>query len=134
MIDYEIDIYDECARAVMNEFPNVFMSSVKTRAPAEFPAVFLYEKSNTTDENRIDSSHIEKGARITYEVRTYSNLKVGAKKQAKKLADIIDKKLISMNFKRTAYYANVDVLDASIYQVTATYSAGIDQNGKIYRK
>lgn len=134
MIDYEADIYDACARAVLAEYPKCLTSAVNVSAPASFPACSIVEGDNSVDSSRCDSGGIENMALIAYDVEIFSNLRTGARTQAKKILKIVDDKMASLNFRRTFKDQGAMSSDASVYQISARYIAGIDANGKLYRR
>lgn len=134
MIDIEIEIFDSCARRVLAEFPEAVTSSANINAPASFPAVSIVQADSRTDSMRADSSRIEKGAVVSFDVECFSNLRTGAKAQAKKLANIVDEYMTSMNFTRTFSVVGEHPAERSIYRVRSRYVAGVDHNGKIYRR
>lgn len=134
VIDYEADIYDACARAVLADYPDCLTSAVNVSAPASFPACSIVEADSSVDGSRSDSGGIENAALVSYDVKVYSNLRTGARKQAKKILELVDAKMSSMNFRRTYRDQGSMSSDASVYQITARYIAGIDANGKVYRR
>lgn len=134
MIDFEADIYDRCARAVLAAYPDCLTSAVNVSAPASFPAVSISEADNSVDGSRSDSGGTENAALLAYDVKVYSNLKKNARGQAKKLLAIADETLAGLNFRRTYGYQGAMGTDPSVYQITARYVAGIDKNGKLYRR
>lgn len=134
MIDVEIEVFDACARLVLSEYPKATVSSVVTMAPASFPAVSIVETGNYVDASRITNSGTEEAAIVTYEVRVYSNLRQGAKTQAKKMAQLVDGWMTEHNLRRTSRDQGQSISDPSIYQVTSRYVAGVDRTGKLYRR
>ncbi len=131
MNDFEADIYDVLARAVLAEYPNAFTSSRYVRVPSSFPAVSIAEISNVIDVSRIDSSHEEKYSVVTYDVNIYSNLTTGAKDEAKRIAQIIDEKMTKYNFIRQSLQPIDNENDMAIYRINARYTATISDKGKL---
>ena len=134
MIDIELDVYDACARRVLDKYPDCLTSSMNVYAPASFPAVSISEAGNRLDVSRCDSSGRENAAIVEYDVQVFSNLKTGARSQAKKLLQIVDEYLTSMNFRRTVKTQGESAKDPSIYRITARYTASVDKSGKISRR
>ena len=134
MIDIEVDIFDKVARAVMDEFPEAFCSSVHVQAPASFPAVFVREISNVTATDRLDSDQREKASFVSYQVDVYSNLRLGARTQAKKISQLVDGLLVSMNFNRTYSAPTENPADSEVYRITMRYTALVDESNRIYRR
>lgn len=134
MIDFEVDIYDKCARAVLAKYPKCLTSAVNVNAPASFPAISIIEADSAVAKDRLDSSGLENAVLVAYDINVYSNLRKGARDQAKKILSIVDDLLVSLNFRRTFRTQGADSNDSTIYHVSARYVAGIDRNGKIYRR
>lgn len=134
MTDIENEIFDACANAVSERYPNITATSSALNAPAEFPAVSIIETNNYTDDRRTDSSGVEKGSVITYDVKAYSGLRTGAKAQAKAIASIVDDFMVSHNFKRTFRSQGEMPGGQSVYVVTSRYMAGVTEDKKLYRR
>ena len=53
MIDIEVELYDELATAIIEEFPDVYVSSEHVLTPPMFPAVFIEQTfSSEVDQMR----------------------------------------------------------------------------------
>lgn len=134
MNDIEEDIFNACARLILDKYPDAVTTSQNLVAPASFPAMSLVESDCYTDTKRHDSSGIEKGSIVAFDLKVYSNLRQGAKAQAKEMHRLIDEYLYSMNFNRTFTSKSNLSSDSSVYLVSARYVAGVDNNNKIYRR
>lgn len=134
MVDIEADIFDRAARAVIGVEPDAFVTSGYVQAPASFPAMMMYEISNITDDSRLDSSKREKSSVVTYQADVYSNLRSGAKQQAREVMSALDSVMLSLNFTRTYMQPMMNSADTSVYRLTARYTAVADENGKLYRR
>lgn len=134
MIDMENELFDMCVRAVQAKYPDIVATSQQLFAPSAFPSMYVVEADNYTDEDRIDSSGTERGSVVVYEATAYSNLRKGAKAQAKDIAQIIDGSMYENNFRRIGRTQGAMVSDPSVYQVTSRYTAGITDAGKLYRR
>ena len=129
MIDYESEIFDGAARAAMAAYPGITVTSV-----AEFPAMSMSEMSNSVDTSRSDLSNVENAAIVAYDVRTFSNLPLGAKEQAKSIMAAVDAYMESINFTRTFTSQGKHPNNASIYQVSCRYTASVGSDGMIHRR
>ena len=134
MIDIENELFDACVTAVEVGYPGIVATSKNLSAPAEFPAISIVESNNTTDENRRDSSGVERGSILTYDIKVFSNLREGAKAQAKKIAQLADAFMVKNNFRRTFYVQGETTNDSSVYQVSTRYIAGVTNTGRLYRR
>ena len=134
MIDYESEIFDGAARAAMAACPGITVTSIDLFAPAEFPAMSMSEMSNSVDTARSDMGNVENAAIVAYDVRTFSNLPLGAKEQAKSIMAAVDAYMESINFTRTFTSQGKHPNNASIYQVSCRYTASVGSDGKIHRR
>lgn len=134
MVDIEAIVYDRVARAVLAEYPGAFTSSSYVAAPASFPAVSLAEISSVTDKSTLDSSGRELMSELTFEANAYSDLRVGAKAQARAIAAIIDREMVAMNMTRTYSSQTENITDSSVYRHTMRYVCKAGEDGRIYRR
>lgn len=134
MIDYENEIIDGVAKTVGAVFPDALVTSVGFNAPASFPSVSVFESSNVVNADMSDSGSIERSAVVTYDAYAYSNLRTGAKQQAKALMAEVDGFMAAHNFTRTYSTQGAHPTNASVYQVYCRYIAAIGEDGKIYRR
>lgn len=134
MIDIETEVFDRVATAIYAEYPDTTVSSMLTSAPASFPAVSLIESSNTEATDRSDSSMRENASDVAYYCSVYSDRRNGAKGQAKRIAQIVDEAMRSMNFARTYYERVENPAKTSVYQINIRFSAVVGRDGTIYRR
>lgn len=132
MIDVESLIITPIAKAVRTEYESAFVTSEYVKAPTQFPHISIIESDNYMTIAHLDSADTERFATIMYEVNVYSNKTSGKKSECRKIMNLIDSMMYSMNFTRTALTPVPNLEDASIYRLTARYRAETD--GKtIYR-
>lgn len=134
MIDFEKDIFDACARAVLAEYPEAVTSSVNINAPADFPAVSIVEADSRNDVSVSRGSGREVAAVVAYDVNVYSDKRRGARDEAKQIFSVVDDFFGTHNFTRTFRTQGQLNSSSSVYRVYARFVAGIDENGKIYRR
>lgn len=134
MVDIEADVYDRVARAVLAEYPSAFTSSTYVPAPSSFPAVSLAEISSVTNTSSLDSRGRELMSDLTFEVNVCTNLKVGAKEQARDIARIVDGVMLPMNMTRTYSSQVTNSADSSVYRHTTRYVCTAGEDGRIYRR
>lgn len=129
MIDYETNIFNEVYLSVSSICAKGKVSSVYVPAPTAFPAMSLYELSNTTVRNRQSSTPIENYSRVMYQLDCYAD----SKPACRALYKVADDKMISLGFTRISgdYLDNFD--NINIFRYTARYEAEIDRDGNIYR-
>lgn len=134
MKDIENEVFDACAEALEAVEPGCFTTSVRTLVPADFPAASVMEISNVTDTSRNTSAAGEQASIVTYRVDVFSNLRQGARTQAKRMAEAVDGVLTNLNFTRVYSSTTYDPSRSSVYQMTFRYTAGVSSEGKIYRR
>lgn len=134
MIDVEVDLFDEVAREVLEEYPNAFISSEYVEAPPQFPALSIIETNNVTNEDTEDSSGQEKMSAITYTVDAYSNSATSAKQVCKRILSIVSRVMRQCNMTRTMCAVMDNARDPTVYRMTARYIGLVDENLVMYRR
>ena len=98
--------------------------------------MFLNEKTNTVLQETSDEI-IENHVNLMYQVDIFSNLTSGKKAECKKILKIVDEIMSEMGFVRILCEPIENLEDATIYRITARYSAivGREINGinQVYR-
>ena len=126
MIDIENIVVNKVIEELTNVFENITVSSEETKVPASFPAVFILEKSNTIyldsrDENK------ENHANIMIQTDIYDNDISNKKSNCKAIAARLDEVMQSMGFTRTMCEPIANLEDATIYRITARYTAVVSK-------
>lgn len=134
MIDYEVDIFDEVATAVLSKFKNAFVSSEYVEAPSDFPAVSVIETGNLPDLQRESTSYVEEMALVTYEVNVFTNSGADAKSDCKKIVDIIDGVFRDCNMTRIFCRPIDNFKDPSIYRMVARYNGAVNKEFVMYKR
>lgn len=110
---------------------NIFVTGEYTPTPPSFPCVFLYEADNFNA--GFDGCNHEIVTGVMYEVEVYTNLQNGKKAQAKAIMKEVDDVLTPLGFTRTFMQPIANMSDASIFRLTARYTAAVIDN-VIYRR
>lgn len=134
MIDIESQVYTIVSNAVLAEYPNAFVSPEYVRQPAQFPAVSIVQMDNSVNRAMRDSSRIENGADVMFQVDVYSDRNMGKKAACKAIVALIDEQFAIMGFTRSFMNPIPNLSDATIYRITARYVATVDRNQVIYRR
>lgn len=134
MIDYEIEIFDELARMVLEKYPDAYVSSEYAPVPGAFPAVFISESSNIEDAQTISSADAEQYADVTYTVQVAHPSKQKGKRVVKALMSDIDDRMRLRNMTRTMCMPVDNADDPSIYRMIARFTGVIKFNGMTYRR
>lgn len=129
----ENEVYTAVATALRNEFgaSNIFITGEYTPTPPKFPCVFLTEADNFNA--GYDGSNHEVVTGVMYEVEVYTNLQDGKKAQAKAIMKKADDVLTGLGFTRTLLQQLPNMNDATIFRLTARYTAAVIDN-VIYRR
>ena len=110
---------------------NILVTGEYTPTPAKFPCVFIYEADNFNA--GFDGCNHEVVTGVMYEVEVYTNKQNGKKAQAKAIMQTIDTLLTKYGFTRTFMQPIPNMNDATIFRLTARYTAAVIDN-VIYRR
>ena len=134
MINVENEIFDRVSTSVRGLFPNVSMTGEYVKTPPSFPHISLEEKDNSVFTRTQTSTEYENHDILMYEVNVYSNKTKGKKTECKEIISIIDNEMLSIGFTRTMLQPIPNMDDATIYRLTARYTAIISKDKMIYRR
>lgn len=130
-----IDIENYLFTQVKNRLPKFVHCGAEYREQqSEFPFLTLSVMDNSVLERFIDSARVENAAEITVEVNVYSNKSAGKKEECKKIMREADAVLSELHLTRTMCQPVPNLLDATIYRMTARYRAVVDTSLNIYRR
>ena len=106
----------------MIDIENITVSSEETKVPASFPSVLILEKSNTVyldsrDENK--ENHVN----VMFQADIYDNDVANKKSNCKLIASKLDSLMQEMGFTRTFCEPIANLEDATIYRISARYTA-----------
>ena len=134
MIDMENEIFNAAKKAVIVEYPDIYMVGEYVKTPPKFPCVSLVEMDNQSYQRTEDSGSSENHAQVMYEVNIYSNKTTGKKAECKAIAALIDEQMLALGFARTMLQPIPNLDDATIYRMVGRYSAVISKTKDIYRR
>lgn len=133
MIDVETDIFDEIARAILDEFPNTYISGEHSLStPPMFPAVYIEQSLTSEHEAGRDSSNEENFNTLTFTISVFSNSELDAKSECKAILHIADTKMRSLNFRRSTFMPLDNASDPSITRYISRYIGLVDKNNVLY--
>lgn len=129
----ENDVFTIVKTALITEYGvnNIFITGEYTPTPPNFPCVFIYEADNFNA--GFDGCNHEVVTGVMYEVEVYTNLQNGKKAQAKAIMKSVDDVMTPLGFTRTFMQPIANMSDASIFRLTARYTAAVIDN-VIYRR
>lgn len=133
MNNIENDVFTVVATKLRTELgaENIFVTGEYTPTPPKFPCVFVYEADNFNA--GFDGCNHEVVTGVMYEVEVFSNKQNGKKAEAKSIMAIVDSVLTPLGFTRTMLQQVPNLADATIFRLTARYSASVIDN-VIYRR
>lgn len=133
MNNIESDVFTIVATKLRTELgaENIFVTGEYTPTPPKFPCVFIYEADNFNA--GFDGCNHEVVTGVMYEVEVFSNKQNGKKTEAKSIMAIVDGVLTPLGFTRTMLQQVPNLADATIFRLTARYSASVIDN-VIYRR
>lgn len=122
MIDIENIVIDK----VISEFPDITVTSDETKAPSEFPAIYISCKSNTIyldsrDENK--ENHVN----VMFQADIYDNNVDSKKEKCKEIASKLDTIMQSQGFTRTFYEPITNLEDSTIYRIVMRFTAVVSK-------
>lgn len=110
---------------------NIYITGEYTPTPPKFPCVFLYEADNFNA--GFDGCNHEVVTGVMYTIEVYSNKQNGKKTEAKEIMKDADSVMTKLGFTRTMMQQIPNLSDATIFRLTARYSAAVIDN-VIYRR
>lgn len=134
MINIENDIFNQVSTKVRDKYADIYMSGEYVKSPPSFPAASLVEMDNTTYSLTQTTCDNENHATVMFEVNVYSNKVRGKKSECKAIISLIDDEMIRLGFTRTMLQPIPNMDDATIYRMTARYTAIISKDKTIYRR
>ncbi len=134
MIDIENELFDIISNKVLEEYPQVNMTSEYQDTPAKFPCISIVEENNAVYTRTSDSSGIENHVTVMYKVNIYSNKQSGKKLECKKLRNKVDGEFNKLGFTRVFTNPIPNLFDNSIYRIVARYRGIVSKDKIIYRR
>lgn len=134
MIDVENEIFNRVSTSVRAKFPSANITGEYVKSPSSFPHISLEEADNSVFANTQTSTEYENHGVLLYEVNVYSNKISGKKTECKEIMSLIDDEMSSIGFTRTLLQPIPNMDNATIYRMTARYTAIISKDKMIYRR
>jgi hypothetical protein len=134
MINIENEVFNDVSTSVRGKYPNVNMTGEYVKSPPSFPHVSLVEMDNSVLTRTQTSTGYENHVTLMYEVNVYSNKSKGKKTECKELISIVDNEMLKLGFTRTMLQPIPNMDDATIYRMTARYTAIVSKEKMIYRR
>lgn len=130
MVDIEPEVFTRVATALRQQFTGITVGSDYPTSSALFPFCSVSETSNTVDKSTQTGNSVENHSILLYELNFYSNKVSGRKTEAKAIAAVADMVMAGMGFTRTFKQPTPNLADATVFRITARYSAELDVKTK----
>lgn len=129
----ESDVFTKVADKLRTELgaENIYITGEYTPIPPKFPCVFVYEADNYNAGYNGCNAEVVTG--VMYTIEAYSNLTNGKKAECKNIMQIADSVMSGLGFTRTLLQQIPNMQDATIFRMTARYTAAVIDN-TIYRR
>jgi len=134
MFNIQREIFTDIANAILANSPNCNVLNKFVYMPEAFPTVAIVVSGDGTTSNTRDSSHVEKFRDITLTVDVFSNKTEGKKTEAESLMQVVQDKAYELNFNMVSCIPNSNTSNASIYRLTATFTATVGHDGSLYSR
>ena len=132
MIDLEGYVFDYVATATRSQFSGISVKAEYTPESAEMPCVTIEQKDNYVAKANMSGERIENVVSVMFEVNVYTNDGATRKKSAKSIMSYVDGLMSAKGFVRTMLQPIPNLLDATVYRLTARYTARIAENSTDY--
>lgn len=132
MINAQPPIFTVASTQLKAKFPGIKVTGELSDTETVFPCVQIEESSNVPVFQ--DNSPTSFYAAVQYRVAIFSNKNAGKTTEARSILSALDEVFEPLNLRRTAYTAQSGLYANSVYRITATYEAVIDENGTMYRR
>lgn len=134
MFNIQKEIFTAVATAVLTASPSCKIKNSFVYAPDAFPCACIVLSDDGMTYKMRDSSHADNFRDVTIIADTFSNKTDGKKTEAEALMQVIIDKLASLNFTMVSCKPISNINNASIYRLTATFTATVDKDGQIYTR
>lgn len=125
MKDVENELFTIVAKALREQYADIFVTGEAVYAPNQFPCVAFYEDDNYTSQADMDTSSQERFVILRYRVDVYTNDANGKKAKAKEIMSVIEPILYLKDFTRFSKTPMNDMGD-HIFHMVATYRVKFD--------
>ena len=134
MFRIEREIFTKTANAVLADYPTCRIVNAFIYAPDNFPCVAIVFSDDGMTYKMRDSSKADNFRDISITIDVFSNKQDGKKTEAEDIMQTVIDTLIPYNFTMVSCKPASNINNASNYRITATFTATVDKNGKIYTR
>ena len=134
MFSIQREIFTTTATAVLTAYPTCRIVNAFIYAPPAFPCVAIVLSDDGMTYKMRDSSKADNYRDITLTIDAFSNKAEGKKTEAEGIMQTIIDTLAPLNFTMVSCKPASNTNDASNYRITATFTATVDKDGKLYTR
>ena len=118
--------------AVRAVYTDCTITNATIAAPSKFPCLGVVLSDNGTTQSMRDSSGEDNYHDITLRVDVWSNQVNGKQAEAEGIMNIVRGALLSHNFRQVSCRPTSDINNATVYRLTAEFTATVDADNNIY--
>lgn len=134
VFEIEREIFTKVATAVLAVSPSCHITNSLIYAPSVFPHASIVMSDDGTTEGMRDSSNTDNFNDVTLTADVFSNKTDGKKTEAEAIMQTIIDTLFSLNFKKVSCRPSSGLNNATIYKLTATFTATVGADGSLYTR
>ena len=117
---------------VLADYENCVITNATIAAPSKFPCLGVVLSDNGTTQSMRDSSGEDNYHDITIRVDVWSNLTNGKQAEAEGIMNIVRGVVLPLNFRQVSCRPTSDINNATVYRLTAEFTATVDADNNIY--
>lgn len=132
VFEIEQEIQTLIFNAVLTDYENCVITNATIAAPSKFPCLGVVLSDNGTTQSMRDSSGEDNYHDITIRVDVWSNKTNGKQAEAEGIMNDVRGILLPLNFRQVSCRPTSDINNATVYRLTAEFTATVDADNNIY--
>ena len=117
---------------VLADYENCIITNATIAAPSKFPCLGVVLSDNGTTQSMRDSSGEDNYHDITIRVDVWSNRTNGKQAEAEGIMNTVRGVVLPLNFRQVSCRPTSDINNATVYRLTAEFTATVDADNNIY--
>ena len=132
VFEIEQEIQTLIFNAVLTDYTNCVITNATIAAPSKFPCLGVVLSDNGTTQSMRDSSGEDNYHDITIRVNVWSNRTNGKQAEAEGIMNTVRGVVLPLNFRQVSCRPTSDINNATVYRLTAEFTATVDADNNIY--
>lgn len=132
VFEIEQEIQTLIFNAVLTDYKNCVITNATIAAPSNFPCLGVVLSDNGTTQSMRDSSGEDNYHDITIRVDVWSNKTNGKQAEAEGIMNTVRGVVLPLNFRQVSCRPTSDINNATVYRLTAEFTATVDADNNIY--